>query len=295
VSRAEPDRPMVIGAGGLLGRALTRRLERDFQGTIAATRSEVDVTDPFRLEAEVERLRPTVLINCAAWTDVDGCTRDPERAMAVNAEGAANVARVAAAAGCRIVQVSTDFVFDGTARRPYIESDAPNPIAEYGRSKLEGERRVAAAAADHVIVRTAWLYGAGGGTFVDRIRSRAQAGEPLRVVTDQVGSPTWVEDLSDAILRLLRTTFRGVVHVVNRGACSRHALAEAILQAIGLEGRLPLEATRTTEAPGIAARPAFAALDTTLYERLTSAAMRPWEEALRDYLASGGTARQGKA
>ncbi|HZM71619.1 MAG TPA: dTDP-4-dehydrorhamnose reductase [Candidatus Cryosericum sp.] len=295
MSRTEPDRPMVIGAGGLLGRALTLRLERAFPGTIAATRSEIDVTDPFRLETEVERLRPTVVINCAAWTDVDGCTRDPDRAMEVNAEGAANVARAAAAAGCRIIQVSTDFVFDGTSRTPYVESDAPNPIAEYGRSKLEGERRVAAATADHVIVRTAWLYGAGGRTFVDRIRSRAVAGEPLRVVTDQVGSPTWVEDLSEGILRLLHTTYRGIVHVTNRGACSRHALAEAVLQAIGLRGRVPLEATRTTPAPGVAERPAFAALDTTLYERLTSVTMRPWEEALRDYLASLATARRDGA
>jgi dTDP-4-dehydrorhamnose reductase len=286
---------MVIGAGGLLGRALARRLERDFPGTIAATRSEIDVTDPFRLEAEVDRLRPTVVINCAAWTDVDGCTRDPDRAMTVNAEGAANVAHAAAAAGCRMVQVSTDFVFDGTARRPYIETDAPNPIAEYGRSKLEGERRVAAAAADHVIVRTAWLYGAGGTTFVDRIRTRAEAGEPLRVVADQVGSPTWVDDLSEGILRLLSTTYRGIVHVANRGACSRHALAEAVLQGIGLRGRVPLEATRTTKAPGVAARPAFAALDTTLYERLTSVAMRPWEEALRDYLATVAAAPRGEA
>jgi len=286
---------MVIGAGGLLGRALNRRLERDFPGTIAATRSEIDVTDPFRLEAEVERLQPTVLINCAAWTDVDGCTRDPGRAMSVNAEGAANVARVAAVSGCRVVLVSTDFVFDGKGSRPYTESDAPNPLGDYGRSKLEGERRVAAAAADHLIVRTAWLYGAGGRTFVDRIRRQAEAGEPLRVVSDQFGSPTWVEDLSVGIVRLLGTPYRGIVHVANRGACSRHALAAAVLEVLGLTGRVSLQATQTVPLPGIAPRPACAALDTGLYERLTGAAMRPWEEALADYLSAGPAGHRGEA
>jgi dTDP-4-dehydrorhamnose reductase len=278
---------MVLGAGGLLGRALTRRLEREFPGTIGATRSEVDITDRFRLEAEVERLQPTVLVNCAAWTDVDGCGRDPARALSVNAEGAANVARAATASGCRVVQVSTDFVFDGKAGRPYVESDDPRPLGEYGRSKLEGEKRVAATAPDHLIVRTAWLYGAGGKTFVDRVLRKAEAGEPLRVVDDQVGSPTWVEDLAAGIVRLLGTAHRGVVHVANRGACSRHALAAEVLRAVGLEGRVPLVAIKTAPAPGVAPRPAFAPLDSGLYERLTSAAMRPWSEALAEYLSTG--------
>jgi dTDP-4-dehydrorhamnose reductase len=284
---------MVIGAGGLLGRALTRRLEREFPGTIAATRSEIDVTDRFRLEAEVERLRPTLVVNCAAWTDVDGCTRDPEQALSVNAEGAGNVARAADAAGARVIQVSTDFVFDGDAARPYVETDAPNPLSEYGRSKLEGERRVAAAAPDHLIVRTAWLYGAGGRTFVDRIRSRALAFEPLVVVDDQFGSPTWVEDLSVGILRLLRTSHRGVVHVVNRGSCSRYALAAAIVETLGLTGRVTLRAVPTAPSPGVAVRPARAALETGLYERLTGSVMRPWEDALAEYL-SAGPGRRGE-
>ena len=283
---------MVIGAGGLLGRALVRRLERNFAGTIAATRAEVDVADRIRLEAELERLGPTVVINCAAWTDVDGCTRDPHRAMSINAEGAGNVARVAAASGCRVVQISTDFVFDGRSDRPYVESDAPAPLSDYGRSKLEGERRVAEAAADHLIVRTAWLYGEGGQTFVDCIRRRAEAGDLLRVVDDQFGSPTWVEDLADGIARLLRTEFRGLVHLVNRGVCSRYELAAAVLEAIGLAGRVRLEAVKTAPAPGIAPRPARAALDTGLYERLTGAMMRSWKTALWDYL--GRRAKEGQ-
>ena len=132
---------MILGAGGLLGRTLARRLEQAFPDTIAATRAEIDITDPSRLGLEIERLRPTAVINCAAWTDVDGCSRDPAAAFAANAEGAGNVARAAAAAGCRVVHLSTDFVFDGTAGRAYVESDPPAPLQEYGRSKWEGRSR----------------------------------------------------------------------------------------------------------------------------------------------------------
>jgi dTDP-4-dehydrorhamnose reductase len=275
--------PLIVGAGGLLGRTLAHRLEELFPETIAATRAEIDITDAFRLEAEFERLRPTVVINCAAWTDVDGCTRDPDMAFAANAEGAGNVARAAARIGCRIVHLSTDFVFDGKAARAYAESDPPAPLQEYGRSKWEGEKRVAEAP-DHLIVRTAWMYGASERTFVEKIRRRAAAGGELSVVGDQHGSPTFVEDLADGIVRLLESDHRGIVHVANTGRCSRFELAAAVLDETGLKDRVPLRSIATVPQPGVAPRPANAALDTALYARLTGAPMRPWREALRDYL-----------
>jgi dTDP-4-dehydrorhamnose reductase len=285
-------RPIILGAEGLLGRTLARRLERDCAEVIAATRAEIDITDRFRLEAELERLLPTVVVNCAAWTDVDGCTRDPDRAMEVNGEGAGNVARAAAGTGCRVVHMSTDFVFDGRAGRPYTESDPPLPLSEYGRSKLEGEKQVAAAAPDHLIVRTAWVYGPSDATFVEKIRRLAAGGGgPLRVVDDQRGSPTFVEDLAEGIVRLLPIEHRGLVHVVNTGVCSRYELAAAVLEETGLAGRVGLEATTTRPKDGVAPRPAFAALDTTLFSRLTGAPLRPWREALRAYL--GHAARTG--
>jgi len=277
---------MVIGAGGLLGRALVQRLEAEFPDSVGATRAEIDVCDRFRLEAEVERLEPTVLINCAAYTDVDGCTRDPDLAREVNAIGAENVARVAAGAGCRIVQVSTDFVFDGRARHPYVETDLPAPLSEYGRSKLDGELRVAVAAPDHLIVRTAWLYGHGGG-FVAAIHKRAAAGAPLRVVADQAGSPTLADDLADGIARLLTVAVRGIVHFANRGVCSRLELAAAIVEDLGLTGRVTLTGITSHELGAAAARPAYSALDTALYERLTGHAPRPWRDALRWFLRPG--------
>lgn len=285
----EMPRPMVIGASGLLGRALTRRLEAGFPDTVAATRAEADVTDRFRLEMEIERLRPTVVINCAAFTDVDGCTRDPERAYAVNAIGAENVARAAAASGCRVVQISTDYVFDGRGDRPYVETDAVGPIQEYGRSKLDGERRVATAAPDHLIVRTAWLFGRDGGAFVSFVRKRAEAREPLRIVSDQAGSPTFVDDLADGVAQLLGTDHRGVVNFVNRGAATRLDMTEVILATLGLAGRAPITPVLARDMGFAAERPAWSVLDTGLFERLTGTIPRPWREALAD--AVGGGAR----
>ena len=280
----EEGRPLILGAGGLLGRTLARRLERIFPDTIAATRAEIDITDPSRLGLEIERLRPTVVINCAAWTDVDGCSRDRAAAFAANAEGAGNAASAAAASGCRIVHLSTDFVFDGAAGRAYVESDPPAPIQEYGRSKWEGERLVAAAAADHLIVRTSWMYGPSGSTFVEKIRRRAVEGGPLSVVSDQSGSPTFVEDLAEGIVRLLGTGQRGIVHVANTGHCSRYELAAAVLEDLGLSKSVRLQSVTTVSRDGVAPRPPFAALDTSLFARITGTPMRPWREALRDYL-----------
>ena len=279
--------PLVLGAGGMLGTAVARLLERRYPATVSATRAEADVTDRFRLAAEVERLQPTVVINCAAYTDVDGCEVDADRARRVNIEGAENVARAAAGSGCRLVHVSTDFVFDGGSRRPYREDDPTGPLSVYGRSKLEGEQRAAEAAADHLIVRSSWLFGRGRANFVDAIRARAASGPVLKVVSDQVGSPTFVEDLAEALLRLLRVERRGVVHFANAGSCSRLDLARAIIEALGTAATARPQPITTEEAGRLAARPAYSALDTSLYTLLTGTAPRPWKDALRAYLAAG--------
>jgi dTDP-4-dehydrorhamnose reductase len=277
--------PLVLGAGGMLGRAVSAVLEEEYPGTVSATRAEADVTDRFRLEAEIERLRPDVVINCAAYTDVDGSEIDRDNARRVNSEGAGYAALAAAAAGAKIIHVSTDFVFDGRHREPYTEDEAPAPISEYGRTKLEGERRVAAANADHLIVRTSWLYGAGRRNFVDAIRSRAANGGVLRVVDDQYGSPTYAPDLADALVRLMARGATGLVHFANAGVCSRLEMAREILAAGG-HGGCRLEAITTAEAGRIAVRPAYSALDTSRYERLTGRSPRPWQAALREYLGT---------
>lgn len=295
MSREESAAPLVLGAGGLLGRVLSRLIEERYPGAMSATRTEIDVTDRFRLAAEVERLRPTVVINCAAYADVDGCEADPERARAVNAGGAENAALAAAATGCRIVHVSTDYVFDGRSRRPYTEEDPTGPLSEYGRSKLEGERRVSAAAPDHLIVRSAWLYGRGGrASFVDAVRRRARAGEALRVVADQVGSPTYADDLAEALVRLLGTDHRGIVHFANAGSCSRYEMARQVLSFTGLDPER-VQPIRTEESGRPAVRPGYSVLDSSLYARLTGTAPRPWQDALRACLeGSEGAASAGQ-
>jgi dTDP-4-dehydrorhamnose reductase len=288
-----PLSPLVLGAGGMLGRAVTAILEEVCPGTISATRAELDVTDRFRLESEVERLRPDVIINCAAYTDVDGSEIDRDRARKVNADGAGNVAAAAAAADALIVHISTDFVFDGRSRVPYREDDPTGPLCEYGRTKLDGERRVAGATEKHLIVRSSWLYGAGHTNFVDAMRSRARNGGILRVVDDQFGSPTYVVDLARALLLLIRSDPRGVVHFANAGVCSRLELARETL-AIGGFDAVRLEAITTAEAGRIAVRPAYSALDTRRYTGLTGASPRSWQEALRDYIGSTGHRAAGR-
>jgi len=276
----------------MLGRAVAQVLEQAFPGTVSATRAEADVTDRFRLEAEIERLRPDVVINCAAYTNVDACETDPDSARRVNVEGAENAASAAAAAGCPIIHFSTDFVFDGGKRAPYGEQDPPGPLSEYGRSKREGEERVAAVAPDHLIVRTAWSYGPGRANFVDAIRSRAGTGGPLKVVDDQFGSPTYVVDLARALHLLIRSDARGLVHFANAGVCSRYSMAELILKACGFRG-VRLEPIATSETGRIAQRPSYSALDTTRYSRLTGETPRPWQAALLEYLGADRGAAAG--
>jgi dTDP-4-dehydrorhamnose reductase len=281
--------PLVLGAGGLLGRAVAAGLEAEYPGTIAATRVEADLTDRFRLEAEIERLRPGVVINCAAFSDPDACETDPERARRVNVEGAENVALACAASGCRLVHLSTALVFDGARREPYAETDPPAPLSVCGRTRAQGEARVAAHLADHLIVRAYWVFGPGRPNFVDAVRRRAGEERVLRVSGDEVASPTSAADCAVAVARLLRTGRRGVVHFANRGSCSRVDLAREVLRLAGDDPER-VRPVPAAEAGRLAPRPPYAALDTALYARLTGAAPRPWRDALAAYLKQEGGA-----
>jgi dTDP-4-dehydrorhamnose reductase len=208
-SRGNPAlarRVAITGAAGQLGSELVRAFGVAGDDVLALARPEFDITEPAHLE-RLTSWRPDIVVNAAAWTDVDGCAREPQRAMAINGDGAGAVARAAADAGAMIVQVSSNEVFDGTLDRPYVETDEPNPINPYGASKLAGERLVAAANPRHLIVRTAWLYG-GAVSFPEKIRAAAERalaeGTELRVVDDEWGNPTDVRWLGPAIERLVR-------------------------------------------------------------------------------------------
>lgn len=280
---SEPGiRPLLIGSAGQVGSVLADLLSRRFPQAVCATRVELDVTDHDRLYAEVERLQPNVIVNCAAMTDVDGCEREPERAMLVNRDGPRALARAASSVGARIIHLSTDFVFDGTQQSPYDEAAAPRPLSAYGRSKWEGERAVMEEADDHLIVRTSWVFGGRGAGFVNAVIARGRNGRPLQVVTDQIGGPTFRNDLAEAIVRLVEIPHRGIIHFANAGHCSRREFAEEILRNAGLAASV--EPIPTVASPGRAPRPCYSVLDTGLYRRLTGALVRHWKEALRDHL-----------
>lgn len=278
---------LVLGATGLLGKQLVLRSPRAGSSAALAVRGlsskDLDVRDRRSVAAMLGALRPRWVINAAAYTDVDGCESDPARAFAVNAEGVRNVADACCECGAFLVHYSTDFVFDGNATRPYQTTDVPAPISVYGQSKLAGEVAVQESGCDHLIIRTSWLFGPGGKNFVDTICSRAASGGELRVVTDQMGRPTFNVDLADATWRLLGTAAHGVIHFCNSGACSWYTLASEALQRAGLHCKLePI----TSEALGRPAqRPQYSVLDTGEYERWTGLTPRHWTAALGEYLS----------
>ena len=276
--------PLLTGSAGQVGSVLAEQLSQRFPRAVCATRVELDITDHDRLTAEVERLRPNVIINCAALTDVDGCEREPERAYRINRDGPRALARAASSVGARMIHLSTDFVFDGAQQSPYDEEAIPQPLSVYGRSKREGEQAVMEEAEDHVIVRTSWVFGGKAAGFVNAVIARGRDGRPLQVVADQIGGPTFRDDLAEAVLRLVEIPYRGIIHFANEGCCSRHEFAQQILRDAGIS--VPVEPIATVLGPGLARRPPYSALDTARYRRLTGASVRHWKEALRKYLDS---------
>ncbi len=274
---------MILGAAGMLGGHLTRALKPRHQA-LPRTRDDWDITDARACSADVASNRPDVVVNCAAFTKVDDCEREPDKAMLVNGETLRWISEACRTSGSRLIQVSTDYIFDGTKGSPYREEDVPNPLNVYGRSKLKGEE-YARRQPGSLIVRTSWLYGRGGPNFVDTIARLAQTGNPLKIVNDQFGSPTYAADLASALLLLVEKGTTGIVHVTNSGVCSWYEFAGEVLKVSGLE-EVPLVPISTGELSRPAQRPLFSALDGSRYVSVAGGALRPWQEALKDYLAS---------
>ena len=245
---------------------------------------DIDIAERVSVEKALDETAPSVVVNCAAYTDVDGCETDTERAMAVNAEGPGHLARECDKLGARLIHISTDFVFDGRKDRPYSEDDEPNPLSFYGVSKLAGERRVADAGGEWAIARTAWLYGRNGKNFVDTMLKLARERGELKVVTDQAGSPTWTRDLAAALLALIEAKATGLFHAANEGVCSRYEMVQAMLAFAGLRARL--EPVDSSAFPRPATVPAYSALDSSKLARVAQCRMRPWQDALRDYVCA---------
>jgi dTDP-4-dehydrorhamnose reductase len=270
-------RVLVTGAEGMLGVDLVRHLAARHE--VTGVDLEVDVTDRGAVDRCVAELRPEAIIHCAAWTDVDGAEDREAEALAVNRDGAENVARAAASVGAALVYPSTDYVFDGAADRPYDEDATPAPINAYGRTKLAGERAVLRAhPAGARVARTAWLYGEHGRNFVDTIGALARERREVRVVADQVGCPTWTRELAPALEALLSCP-PGVYHTAAAGATSWAGLARRVVDRLALDCRVVPVTSAEFARP--APRPAFSALAAT---RPGAPCLRAWEDALHDYL-----------
>jgi dTDP-4-dehydrorhamnose reductase len=275
-------RVLVTGHRGILGRALVAELKRRGVEVVGADVSEMDIADAGRVRAVVGRLRPGAVINCAAFTAVDACEEQRDLCFKANATGAGNVAGAAAAEGARIIHLSTDYVFDGKSRAPYAEDAETGPLSAYGESKLEGEKLVAEAAREHIIVRTAGLFGVGGVSFVSKILARAKEGGPLEVVNDQWSSPTYAGHLAEALAELLNVAFRGLVHVAGAGVASWYDVATEVLTLTGSGAAIRAVSAADLDLP--ARRPAFSALDCSRFAELTGRVMPHWREGLKAYL-----------
>lgn len=280
-------RVVISGAGGLVGRVLAQMVRRRGDDVLALTSAQWDITDP----AESQRVVAAgdVVVNCAAYTKVDAAESDPARAQAVNVSGPAHIATVCARVGAALIHLSTDYVFDGRfvdgAPRPYEIDDPVAPLSVYGRTKLDGERAVLAALPDAQIVRTAWIYeGASGPDFVAALRRAAHGTDSVDVVTDQVGSPTYVGDLCEALLHVVDGSARGpILHAANVGSASRFEQAQAIFEEVGADPARVRPVT-SDRFPRPAPRPPYSALSELKSAAAGLLPLRPWREALADAL-----------
>jgi len=270
---------LVTGAGGMLGRDVVDALSARGHEVVALARDDLDITDGPRVDEVVARQAPDVLVNCAAYTDVDGAESEERTAMAVNDTGAGLVAVAAGTVGAKIVLPSTDYVFDGNKGSPYVESDMPHPLSAYGRSKLAGETSVAVANSKHLIVRTSWLFGVHGRNFIETMLRIGTEQPEVLVVSDQIGAPTYTRHLAAAIALLAESDDYGIHHVTGSGSCSWFEFAQEIFDQAGLETRVMAARTQMLGRP--APRPAYS----VLASRNSSPPVLPdWRAALAEYM-----------
>jgi len=282
---------LITGAGGQLGRDLTVSLAEDYEVTTAG-HAELDITVASDVTAFVARVRPEIVLHTAAYTDVDGCESDEARAQIVNAEGAENVARACGEVGALMVHYSTDYVFDGDKESAYVETDHPNPQTAYGRSKLEGERRVMAALDKYVILRIGLVYGRYGRNFVSSMlqlarrwqddRRSGRPVEPLKVVDDQVGSPTWTMEIVRQTEAVLQSGLSGLFHCTAQGEVSRYGFACDIFDRLSWD--IDIKPCGSDEFPRPARRPRRSTLENQRLKEARINLMRDYRQALNDYI-----------
>ena len=274
-------RVLVTGAAGMLGREVTAACHARDHEVVALAHAALDITVPADVDAAMSRYRPDAVVNCAAFTDVDGAEDDEAGAMRLNDEGAAMLAGAAARVDAKVLYPSSDYVFDGSAREPYVESNMPSPVSAYGRSKQAGETSVAVANPRHFIVRSAWLFGLGGKNFVETMLRLGNEQSEVMVVTDQVGCPTYTRHLGEAIALLVEGDAFGIHHLASGGQCSWYEFAQEIFDQAGVECRVMSATTEmlARKAP----RPPYSVLGS---ERPDAIALPHWRKGLAAYLAA---------
>lgn len=281
---------LITGPQGMLGTDIINLLRKEMASSthnkdlqvIEASHKELDITLADEVSSFISSHAPDIIINCAAYTNVDKCETERETALEVNALGPKYIAAAAKRCGARIIHISTDFVFDGNSDRPYVEEDQTNPLSEYGRTKLEGERNIQDHCNSFLIVRTSWLFGHHGTNFVEKMLELAGHKKELSVVTDETGSPTYTTDLAEVLWILIKKGCEGICHVANKGCCSRYELAQYIFETQGYNINInPIKSSQYK-------RPAKVPLNLTLncqkLSTITGMRMRHWKDALKEYL-----------
>ena len=272
---------LIVGAGGMLARDVIKELEGSCE-LYKRDIPEFDIRDEKKVFADITGICPDFVINCAAYTNVDGCETEEAMALAVNAEGVKHLAQACRETGSVLYHISTDFVFDGKKGTPYIETDTTNPLSVYGSSKLEGERFIQDILSEHVIIRTSWLFGTGGNNFVSTIMKLSEKKDEISVVSDQVGCPTYAPDLAKALKALIDLRAEGIYHFCNKGMCTWHEFACKIVELTGRKTRVvPIT---TQQFARSAERPGYSVMDCNKLISATGQIPRSWIEALSSYL-----------
>ena len=280
-------RLLVTGAGGMLGRDVARAAKLAHHEVVALDRQALDVADADAVERAIADARPDAVVNCAAWTDVDGAEEAEADALAINGAGAGNVAAAAAAVGASVVYVSSDYVFDGSKGEPYVESDQTAPLSAYGRTKLAGEEATIAANKRHFVVRSSWLFGVGGGNFVETMLRLAESQNEVLVVRDEVGSPTYTWHLAYGVVRLIEGVEFGIHHMAAAGRCSWYEFAREIFEQAKVECKVL--STTAAEFGRSASRPPYSVM---VSQREHAIRLPSWQDGLAGYLAQRQAERE---